>query len=104
MKSNVAVWNECCGIEVNVKVEDMEDCQNSEMKLIKEHLETSTPFIPIDRVIESLNVVNQWAEQSNINININDVVVIKKLLDKAIIQKIKNSRKQTKIPDYFNTK
>lgn len=92
-------WNQC---DNDFKDDVSEVHQSDEIEKVEENPELSTTSIPLDRVIEALSVVNQWAEASDIDVN--DLIVIKRLRDKAILQKTKSSHKQTRISDFFTKK
>lgn len=76
-----------------VKEEVIEECQTDEA--LEEKFAEQLNRISLDSAINALNVATQWAEESDVDIS--DLIILKRLREKAIMQKIKNSPKETEI-------
>lgn len=73
-------WNEC---DIKLENDASEECQSDEA--IEEN---SDPLnrISLESAIDALNVVTQWAEENDVDFT--DLMVIKRLRERAILQKI----------------
>lgn len=94
-EGDVLGWEQCD----NEFKTDIEECPNDKtIENNSEHLNK----VSLDSAINALNVVTQWAEESEVDIM--DLIVIKRIREKAIMPKRKSSQKQTKISDFFAKK